>query len=613
MTLTEAGQKMVNPRTLKMLMISLCLSVITICARGQDTSQPPPDAPMITTVPSILASDMPGNISGQVVKDGRRMVNIGVKIERAGSQGFSPSQTNNDNGVVFTDSEGRFIAYGLPPGRYNVTPIVPGYIIQPDPSGAPGELQLAKPGDSLSIVMIKGGVITGTIINASGMPVPAVQVRAMLVRLTDGRATSASSWKSAYTDDRGIYRIYGLPSGSYVVVAGGSGAAIDKSPYGQDSPTYFPSSYRDNATEVKVSTGEEVSGIDIHYRSEPGYSIAGTIAGSPKDLRAIRGVNVLLVNATTGGTEAGVFVSLLAAPRSFAFRAIQSGEYFVSAQKLSGPGGGVGTTSRRVTITGSDVTGIQLSLAPLASITGKVALEVLNKTDRKPECIGKPVSPEEIIISAARDTKTRDIEGAVIPERADSYVDNKSEFVISGLETGRFFIQGRLPGETLYIKSISSGKASDDIAQHGVPVKQGEKVTGLTVVLAEGAASLRGKVVTADQKTPVPPALRVTLVPIEKELSNNLLRYYETSTRSDGTFNITNIAPGLYWILARSAADEGPNAIAGRPLAWDSQARLLLRRESDKSSIIVELSPCQRTAGYMLLYNKTNPSPDKKK
>ena len=47
-------------------------------------------------------------------------------------------------------------------------------------------------------------------------------------------------------------------------------------PYDFDTPTYAPSSTRDNAAEVSVTSGEETN-VDIRYRGEPGYIISGTV------------------------------------------------------------------------------------------------------------------------------------------------------------------------------------------------------------------------------------------------------------------------------------------------------------------------------------------------
>src|SRR6185503_6124494 len=117
---------------------------------------------------------------------------------------------------------------------------------------------------------------TGTVTNSLGEPVIAVRVRATMVRDPRGETPRSLFTTEQPTDDRGIYRIYGLRPGTYIVSAGGTGFAPSFNPYESDVPTFAPSSTRDTAAEVVVRSGED-STIDIRYRGEPGHTISGTV------------------------------------------------------------------------------------------------------------------------------------------------------------------------------------------------------------------------------------------------------------------------------------------------------------------------------------------------
>ena len=86
---------------------------------------------------------------------------------------------------------------------------------------------------------MRGGAITGTVTNAMGEPVVAVRVRATMIRDARGESPRLPVLISSEqpTDDRGIYRIYGLRPGTYIVSAGGSGFAYQFNPYAPDLPT----------------------------------------------------------------------------------------------------------------------------------------------------------------------------------------------------------------------------------------------------------------------------------------------------------------------------------------------------------------------------------------
>ena len=118
-----------------------------------------------------------------------------------------------------------------------------------------------RPGDSVTVTLIKGGVIAGTITDSDGRPVVNATVRAFRVRDVEGKPVSnAVQTRERFTDDRGYYRLYGLRPGAYVVSVGGRGQ-ISGFPYlnqyEKDAPTYAPSSTRDTAAEIMVRPGRK--------------------------------------------------------------------------------------------------------------------------------------------------------------------------------------------------------------------------------------------------------------------------------------------------------------------------------------------------------------------
>src|SRR5215475_1274541 len=78
--------------------------------------------------------------------------------------------------------------------------------------------------------------------------------------------------------------------------------------------------------------------------------------------------------------------------------------------------------------------------------------------------------------------------------------DEKGEFTLNSLDAGRFRIKADLPDDGLYIRAIlqpgaGAAKKPTDVARNGVSIKAGEKLSGIEVIIAEGAASLNGRVV----------------------------------------------------------------------------------------------------------------------
>lgn len=123
-----------------------------------------------------------------------------------------------------TDDAGRFSFAALPPGRYTLNASKPGYVNvmygqkRPGRPGTPIQLADGQQLTDLKMVLPKGGVLTGVVLDENGDPTPGTQVSAWRWEMRTGekRLTQAGSDQ---TDDRGQYRIYGLLPGDYVVRA----------------------------------------------------------------------------------------------------------------------------------------------------------------------------------------------------------------------------------------------------------------------------------------------------------------------------------------------------------------------------------------------------------
>ena len=142
--------------------------------------------------------------------------------------------------------------------------------------------------DHVTVNLVKGGVITGRVTNQSGEPVIAINVSVARVRDGEGKAALGGGGRPATTDDRGIYRAYGLMAGTYLVSADSGMNSFPGSPYLGTVPVFHPSNTRDGATEVTMQAGGEASGIDIRYRLESGHVISGKVSGATPSGNALR-------------------------------------------------------------------------------------------------------------------------------------------------------------------------------------------------------------------------------------------------------------------------------------------------------------------------------------
>ena len=160
------------------------------------------------------------------------------------------------------------------------------------------------------------------------------------------------------------------------------------------------------------------------------------------------------------------------------------------------------------------------------------------------------------------------------------------------------------PASTVTTMTAAAARAASDLARNGFAVKAGDRLAGVNIIIGAGAAGLRGRVTPASEAESLPEALRVHLVPAERERAEDVPHYHETRTRPDGTFSFRNLAPGRYLLVARPVPEgELRQAEPPRPAAWAAAARAELRREAEAAKNAVELLPCQRGEDFARRFN----------
>src|SRR5262249_19925338 len=181
-------------------------------------------------------------------------------------------------------------------------------------------------------------------------------------------------------------------------------------------------------------------------------------------------------------------------------------------------------------------------------------------------------------------------------------INDKGAFAVRNLRPGRHRMDIQLPGENWFLKSMTmTGATPANDPRNGVTLKSGDRVDGLTITLATGAAALKGKVIPAGGAG-LPPRLRAHLVPAEPLAKDDLLRFAETSVESNGSFSFVNLAPGKYLITTREIPGiEAPDEPA-RPVAWDAAERAKLRKEAEGAKVEVELKACQRVLNFEIKF-----------
>jgi hypothetical protein len=493
-----------------------------------------------------------------------------------------------------TNRDGVFKVSGLERRKYSVSAAVPAHIPKYPDTGP----VVFKDGEVVTLVLMKGGVVTGTVTDAKGEPVVAIGVRVRMVGDESGRSYAGDSGRyyENTTDDRGVYRVYGVPPGTYVVSADGSvedrSYRMSINGFAKDLPTYAPSSNRESADEISVRPGDEVSGVNIRYRGERGSTISGVVNGLHDDNR---GISAVLTSVAENGTR--WYSRSHGTGREFTFEGIPDGDYHLEATAYWSDLTRRQSESIFLSVRGADIEGLELTAAPLASIKGRVILETLKTpppecTDkRQPEFSQTSITAWHRVTDGARKKPQFVWRSGMVTPNAEgnlkfSDVAASEYYFAIGFSAQQWFLQS-----IAFAPPTQNGKPVD-ATRTWTTVKAGDQLSGLTFTLAQGAGLIRGAIPLAEGKT-VPQKTVAFLVPAERERAEEVLRYAAAPVDSEGHFWLHNVAPGRYWLVVQQGTDDTRYEVSKVRLPDGAEMRSSLRLAAEKAKTEIEVKPCQ--------------------
>jgi protocatechuate 3,4-dioxygenase beta subunit len=374
--------------------------------------------------------------------------------------------------MTVTDDEGRFAFASLPTGRFTVSAEKSGY---PQVSyGAkrsyrPGAGLFLQEGENVSdlvLTLARGAVLTGTVYDEEGAPMPGVPVMAWEVRTAlNGERTldyAGPEPVTYLTDDRGAYRVYGLAPGEYTFgTSWYFGAQFSDvrtptpaelraafAPPNQAPPPARPQSTpppeppRYNYTPVftpgvldplsadtfTLKAGEERTGVDLRMQFQPTARVEGTIVdprGAPisVQLGMTRRSPVKALNTTQ--------VRPGQSDSRFSFASLSPGLYTVTATSRDDGSGVVMWAAADLALTGGERTEVTLSLQPAAKISGRLVFEGTE--------LAAPADLSRVSV------RLLDV-GPSDRNSLTAGVDAAGVVTTAGVVPGRFMLRAALPG-----------------------------------------------------------------------------------------------------------------------------------------------------------------------
>jgi len=501
-----------------------------------------------------------------------------------------------DGLTTVTDEGGRFTFANLPSGRFIVTASKDGWIATTYGSKQPehaGTAILAKAGQrsDVRIRLAHGAVIAGTLVDPTGQPSIGTTVRAIRYLLRNGERRAGSSRASAITDDRGEYRIYGLPPGDYIVGASWRPAFLGAQ--GQElrlttdvdvrdaraptraaevppqtvalASTFYPGTTAPAlAAVLRLAKGEERDGVDMALQIVPTSHVDGTIV-LPSSGVLLPGMKVSLMAtgqvAFPGLPFDGYRTAAIAPDGSFAFADVLPGRYTVLARtrvpaEPATPRGQpqILWASADISVDGDNVSGLVLALAPGMTIAGQIQFDgtsLTPPTDR----------------SAVRVTLQPVLSGdavSVLP--AGATVDANGHFVLTGVTPGRYRLSASFPGsgkpDGWNVRSAVVGTV--DAFDTPFDVQPNQNIGNAVITFSDHVSQLAGRL--QDPTGAGAPGYSVIIFPADQSLWTAESRRIQSVRPSiDGAFRFGNLPPGDYRLAAVDDIEPGQ---------WDDPAIL---------------------------------------
>ena len=374
--------------------------------------------------------------------------------------------------------------------------------------------------NDLHIAMARALALSGTVVNDAGEPMANIQVQARAI--VRGRALSGGP--SRGTDDRGAFRIFGLPPGRYhLCTQAASYSSSPRTPSDRLVATCYPSAIREEDAGVVVLAGGDVPDVQIRIQQMRTVRLTGTVldaTGAPAPFA--------IVNIESRERLARFSENVDVRNGQLTIGGLVPGEYRLLAHAL-GPDpndfhqGELGTLN--VTLDAGGLDGVVIAMTKAAKVSGHVLFE-----DGAIPPTSEPLTVRTLLAPGISPRPVR--------------VRDDLTFVLDGLFGAQLLDIANVPKGWI-LKSVRYNGV--DITDTPVPFTTSADPRGLQITLTTRGADLTGRVVDGSGQ-PVR-AARVFVFPSDPERRRRGLSG-ETTSDDGGSFTIGSLRAAEYLVIA---------------------------------------------------------------
>jgi hypothetical protein len=486
-----------------------------------------------------------GSITGRVTIASKPVAGVTVTVS-AGADALSGSGASVK---TTTDDEGRFRISNLPSGTYYVWPFVPAFVVNEGtgvyPQGKSVAVEDGEIAEDINFTLNRGAAITGRVTDAAGRPLIEERIRILPVDPNLRRLISSvyPSINSILTDDRGVYRVYGLPSGKYKVAIGDQFAAFTATRGRRFYPQTFHPDVTDEAkaTLIELTEGNEASNVDITVaRAMTGFAASGTVIDAEKN-QPVSGVSFGLT-IIVGGRPSGFMSGNGISTSTGAFRIdnLPPGRYAGSI--LPGSGTGYYGETQPFDITDGDVSNLEMKVHQGSMINGNLVFE--GPVDRM--VWGR--------LSQTRLAVTMSGVGSSVGTISYSDINPDGSFQAGPFQAGtaviRLIAADRNSSAEFAALSIDVNGADKS---RGIEITPGENISGVRITVGYGTGTIRG---TVKVEGAVIPSEQYISASFSRTGSPLVISYNRVDAR--GRFVFEHVPPGNYEVVVTAFVDRRP-------------------------------------------------------
>ena len=436
--------------------------------------------------------------------------------------------------------------------------------------GAWQEVNLA-PGLNVTVTLTPEAIIAGRVADENGAPIENLPVHLAFEGAEEGKRRMFTQ-PPTFTNEEGEFRFAELRSGRYFVSAGPSDevasreGARGRAALGYAEVFYGGGNDFASATAIDLTPGKRAE-VDLRLALQPLLRVTGfysgkTAPGRP-DLEIYNGANQQVVQVRQQSSD-----------HEFEIGPLPAGPYTIRAKAVDTEKGECVATAKRLNLR-TDVTGLQLALAPCATITANLHVE-RTKNERNSSVSvdqGGFVRANQgyiwQLLLLPKDERTHPT------YRARPEKENPDVAIFRGVEPGRYSVEGQLM-RGAYVESIRSGMS--DLLQEDLVVAPGAEVAPIEVHVRDDSAQLNGKVkIDADIG-----AAAVIAIP------ENMPRGAKTAFVVNGQYRFPPLAPGTYQLVAVDRVDDFAYAERDEMNRHMTHAKEVTLRPNESASVDLE-------------------------